>query len=87
MTLAQVLVSPATAVTVIAVVALVAIVAFVLWSRRSRRNNASSPLEKATFSTLHTVALAAPVLREGLSAHSPRRCPTCASCWTRPRSR
>ncbi len=70
MQFAQVLVSPLTAVTVVAVVAVVAIVAFLWWSRRTKRNNASSPLEKATFSTLHTVALAAPVLREGLSAHS-----------------
>ena len=37
---------------------------------RSRRNNFATPLEKATFGTLHTVALAAPALREGLSPSS-----------------
>ena len=37
---------------------------------RSRRNTFATPLEKATFGTLHTVALAAPALREGLSPSS-----------------
>ena len=37
---------------------------------RGRRNTAATPLEKATFGTLHTVALAAPALREGLSPSS-----------------
>ncbi|MGH3615186.1 MAG: sensor histidine kinase [Pseudonocardia sp.] len=37
---------------------------------RTRRNTFATPLEKATFGTLHTVALAAPVLREGLSRSS-----------------
>jgi len=37
---------------------------------RARRNTFATPLEKATFGTLHTVALAAPVLREGLSRSS-----------------
>ena len=37
---------------------------------RSRRNSYATPLEQATFGTLHTVALAAPSLREGLSPSS-----------------
>ncbi len=37
---------------------------------RNRRNAFQTPLEKATFGTLHTVALAAPALREGLSPDS-----------------
>jgi two-component system LytT family sensor kinase len=37
---------------------------------RARRHAFASPLERATFSTLHSVALAAPALREGLSAQS-----------------
>ena len=37
---------------------------------RNRRNTFATPLEKATFATLHTVALAAPALREGLSPNS-----------------
>ena len=37
---------------------------------RNRRNTFATPLEKATFATLHTVALAAPALREGLSPTS-----------------
>jgi two-component system LytT family sensor kinase len=37
---------------------------------RGRRNTYATPLEKATFGTLHTVALAAPALREGLSPSS-----------------
>ena len=37
---------------------------------KNRRNTFATPLEKATFATLHTVALAAPALREGLSANS-----------------
>jgi two-component system LytT family sensor kinase len=43
------------------------VVALVL---RNRRNTFATPLEKATFATLHTVALAAPALREGLSQTS-----------------
>jgi two-component system, LytTR family, sensor kinase len=39
---------------------------------RTRRNTFATPLEKATFGTLHTVSLAAPVLREGLSPDSAR---------------
>ncbi|WP_073458075.1 sensor histidine kinase [Pseudonocardia thermophila] len=37
---------------------------------RNRRNKFATPLEKATFGTLHTVALAAPALRDGLSPRS-----------------
>jgi two-component system, LytTR family, sensor kinase len=37
---------------------------------RGRRTTLATPLEKATFGTLHTVALAAPALREGLSSSS-----------------
>jgi len=37
---------------------------------RTRRNMYGTPLQKATFGTLHSVALAAPVLREGLSRSS-----------------
>ncbi|MGH3564805.1 MAG: sensor histidine kinase [Pseudonocardia sp.] len=49
-------------------VAIVAVVGVILV--RTRRNTFATPLEKATFGTLHTVALAAPVLREGLSRTS-----------------
>ncbi len=51
---------------VLAVIAAVFI--FLFW--RVRRRSFASPLERATFSTLHSVALAAPALREGLSATS-----------------
>jgi two-component system LytT family sensor kinase len=37
---------------------------------RARRQAFAGPLERATFSTLHTVSLAAPALREGLSKQS-----------------
>lgn len=37
---------------------------------RNRRNSFADPLQKATFGTLHTVALAGPFLREGLSRNS-----------------
>jgi len=50
--------------------ALVVIVLFVWLIRRKRRNTFATPLERATFATLHTVALAAPSLREGLSPKS-----------------
>jgi two-component system LytT family sensor kinase len=51
------------------VVLAVATVALVmLW--RARRRAFASPLERATFATLHTVALASPALREGLSKQS-----------------
>jgi two-component system, LytTR family, sensor kinase len=52
-----------------ALLVLLLIVAVVLYFR-NRRNSFATPLEKATFGTLHTVALAAPALREGLSANS-----------------
>lgn len=52
-------------------VLLVGMVALVIYLiLRNRRNTFATPLEKATFGTLHTVALAAPALREGLSANS-----------------
>jgi two-component system LytT family sensor kinase len=62
--------SPSAALLVLLVtVFAVAIVALVLlW--RARRRTFASPLERATFSTLHTVSLAAPALREGLSRQS-----------------
>jgi two-component system LytT family sensor kinase len=50
------------------VVAGLAVALVLLW--RSKRREFASPLQKATFSTLHTVSLAAPTLREGLSAQS-----------------
>jgi len=50
-------------------VIIVAVVALLLlW--RARRRAFATPLERATFSTLHTVSLAAPALREGLSRQS-----------------
>ena len=42
----------------------------VFYFLRNRRNSYATPLERATFGTLHTVALAAPSLREGLSPSS-----------------
>src|SRR3712207_4178407 len=56
---------------IIAVAALVVLVGVVVaLVLRNRRNTFATPLEKATFGTLHTVALAAPALREGLSPSS-----------------
>lgn len=52
-----------------ALLVLLLIVAVALYFR-NRRNSFATPLEKATFGTLHTVALAAPALREGLSSQS-----------------
>jgi two-component system, LytTR family, sensor kinase len=49
---------------------LVTLAALVFVVLRGRRNAFASPLEKATFGTLHTVALAAPVLRQGLTPSS-----------------
>ncbi len=49
---------------------IISIGAAIFYFVRSRRNNYASPLERATFGTLHTVALAAPSLREGLSPSS-----------------
>jgi two-component system LytT family sensor kinase len=50
--------------------ALVSISVAVFYFLRNKRNTFATPLERATFATLHTVALAAPSLREGLSANS-----------------
>ncbi len=56
---------------VVLVVVVVLVAAGLLIYRRLRRRHAfASPLERATFSTLHTVSLAAPALREGLSESS-----------------
>jgi two-component system, LytTR family, sensor kinase len=56
---------------IIAVAVLLALVGIVVaLVLRNRRNTFATPLEKATFATLHTVALAAPALREGLSQTS-----------------
>jgi two-component system, LytTR family, sensor kinase len=52
----------------ITVVVSLVVVLVLLW--RSKRREFASPLERATFSTLHTVSLAAPALREGLSKQS-----------------
>ncbi|MGQ0572629.1 MAG: sensor histidine kinase [Pseudonocardia sp.] len=49
---------------------LVAVVGVTTVLLLTRRRLYGSPLEKATFGTLHTVALAAPALREGLSRSS-----------------
>jgi two-component system LytT family sensor kinase len=55
----------------VAVVLLVGLVALVVvLVLRNRRNTFATPLEKATFSTLHTMALASPALRDGLSTTS-----------------
>ncbi len=51
-------------------VIIVMIVLVVVLILRNRRNTFATPLERATFATLHTVALAAPSLREGLSPSS-----------------
>ena len=52
------------------VLVIVAVTIVIVTIRRSRRYRYASPLEKATFTALHTVALAAPALREGLSPNS-----------------
>jgi two-component system LytT family sensor kinase len=59
-----------TALLIAAGVILVMLVVVVWLILRNRRNTFATPLEKATFATLHTVALAAPALREGLSPNS-----------------
>jgi two-component system LytT family sensor kinase len=61
--------SPTALLTLIGVLAVVAAVFLALFWR-ARRHAFASPLERATFSTLHSVALAAPALREGLSTQS-----------------
>jgi two-component system, LytTR family, sensor kinase len=65
----ELLASP-TALLVLVGLLVVAVAAAVFFALRSRRNSFANPLEKATFSTLHTVALAGPYLREGLSRTS-----------------
>ena len=55
---------------VVGVVVVGAILAVGVFRRVRRRHAFASPLERATFSTLHTVSLAAPALREGLSESS-----------------
>jgi two-component system LytT family sensor kinase len=61
--------SPSSLLVLLVTVLIVATIAlFMLW--RARRRAFASPLERATFSTLHTVSLAAPALREGLSRQS-----------------
>jgi two-component system LytT family sensor kinase len=66
---AEVIASPLVIVLAAVIVALLAVIV-VLLVRRARRHTFASPLERATFSTLHTVALAAPALREGLKPSS-----------------
>lgn len=61
--------SPTVLIAAIAVIVLMVVLVVVL-VLRNRRNTFATPLEKATFATLHTVALAAPALREGLSTTS-----------------
>jgi two-component system LytT family sensor kinase len=51
-------------------VIVVMVVLVVVLFRRNKRNTFATPLERATFATLHTVALAAPSLREGLNRTS-----------------
>ncbi|NMO90136.1 sensor histidine kinase [Actinomycetospora sp. TBRC 11914] len=63
------LTDPTVYVALVAVVVLVA-AGLVIYRRLRRRHAFASPLERATFSTLHTVSLAAPALREGLSESS-----------------
>ena len=65
----EVLASPMAIVLLIGLL-IVSIVTAVFFFVRNRRNSYASPLERATFGTLHTVALAAPSLREGLSPSS-----------------
>ncbi len=55
---------------VVALVLAVTTATFLFLYWRTYRRTFASPLERATFSTLHTVALAAPALREGLSPQS-----------------
>lgn len=62
--------SPSTLLFVLGALALVSIAVAIFYFVRNRRNTFATPLERATFATLHTVALAAPALREGLSPNS-----------------
>ncbi|MCF7551877.1 MULTISPECIES: histidine kinase [Pseudonocardia] len=67
--MAEVLSSPLVLILAAVILALLVVIV-VLLVRRSRRHTFASPLERATFSTLHTVALAAPALRDGLNPNS-----------------
>jgi two-component system LytT family sensor kinase len=64
------LLASTTALIVVLGLLLVTAAAAVFYFLRNRRNTFATPLERATFATLHTVALAAPSLREGLSSTS-----------------
>lgn len=64
------LLGSSTALLVAGGVIIVMIVLLVWLILKNRRNTFATPLERATFATLHTVALAAPSLREGLSPNS-----------------
>src|SRR5690606_15571387 len=56
------------------VAAIVTVPALVLWQvMRGRRDLGTSPAERATFETLHTVSLAGPPLRAGLTADGAER--------------
>jgi two-component system LytT family sensor kinase len=66
----ELLSSPTSLIVLIGAVVLVIVFVLGLQLRRARRNTFATPLERATFATLHTVALAAPALREGLSPNS-----------------
>jgi two-component system, LytTR family, sensor kinase len=59
--------APPTVLLALIVLVLASLAAAVFYFLRNRRNTFATPLERATFATLHTVALAAPSLREGLS--------------------
>jgi two-component system, LytTR family, sensor kinase len=59
-----------TVLVVLVVLAVASLAAAIFYFLRNRRNTFATPLERATFATLHTVALAAPALREGLSPQS-----------------
>jgi two-component system LytT family sensor kinase len=64
------LLASSTALFVVFGLLLISAAAAVFYFLRNRRNTFATPLERATFATLHTVALAAPSLREGLSSTS-----------------
>ena len=66
----QELLGSSTALVIAGVVIAVMVVIVVILFRRNKRNTFATPLERATFATLHTVALAAPALREGLNRTS-----------------
>lgn len=65
----QILASP-TALLALSGLLLVVVVIMGIMLAQARRHAFGSPLEKATFGTLHTVSLANPALREGLSRSS-----------------